>query len=403
MLGSQWLGRAWLLASGEGGFFHRLWLRRDAGTAEGAMTDTVFMWLWWFCVAWFVFLMALMVYFVVKYRRRPGVPAPHSSSHNPSLEIAWTIIPTLCLVVMFFAGFWGYIGKLVAPGHAVEMRVDGWKWNWSLTYPNGLTAPQVTKMGSRGDVPVFYAPAGVPVRLVMKSNDVMHAFWVPDFRIKQDVLPNRLMSVWFEAKSPDGTRKLQGSDPDAPGFLDSEAQLDGTPFEDHWVFCAEYCGEQHSEMAAVLRVLPADAFSRWQDWATAKSSNLNPCELGARVYKSKCASCHSVDGSANTGPTWKNIFGREHAFTDGSKLSAEDMGDPVKFANYVRESVLVPSAKIVAGFTNQMNSFQGQITEKELDGVVAYMKTLSENYQGPDPCGETPGDSAAGEAKNPAN
>jgi cytochrome c oxidase subunit 2 len=353
------------------GFFHDLWLRGNSATEMGRHSDTVFMGLWWFCVAWFVFLMALMVYFVIAYRRRPGKAAEPSSAHNTPLEIAWTIIPTICLVFMFFFGFWGYMDKIVAPGNAVEMNLEGSMWNWKLTYPNGAETPQMTTIGAR-PIPVFYMPAGVPVRLKMNSADVMHAFWVPDFRVKMDVLPNRYTSVWFEAQAPTGDKMLKKDD--LPPKFD---ELIGVPYADHWIFCAEYCGTEHSEMAAILRVVPADAYSTW----VSKIGDVErePVEQGKFIYQSRCASCHSVDGSKNTGPTWKDLYGEAVEFSDGTSMSAEQRKDLASFATYVRESIEVPAKKVVKGFSNQMNSFAGQLKPKDYDGIIAYMISLSKH------------------------
>lgn len=352
-------------SDGEMDAMTRAHLRAPAATEAAKSSDDMYMFLWWFGVAWFVFLMGIMMYWVIKYRRRPGKIAEKSSSHNTPLEIAWTVIPTIMLVFIFFKGFWGYLDKLISPGHAVEMRLIAFKWNWSLFYPNGEESTDTTRIGAR-DIPVFYMPAETPIRLRMNSNDVMHAFYVPDFRVKQDILPNRYTTMWFEAKAPSGNKKHamtpETAGPDAP----YQKALAGEPFEEHWVFCAEYCGDEHSEMAAVIRVVSDAAYKRWlEEGAPVKP----PAELGQAVWKNRCASCHTVDGGTNTGPTWKDLWG---------STSQTNVG-PVKVdADYVRESILVPSAKIVKGFEGQqMTSFQGILNEKQIDAVIAYMKTIS--------------------------
>lgn len=363
----------------EPGLVQRLLLRDSAGTIAGHHTDQMYVWLFWFCVFWFVLLMGLMCYFVIRYRRKPGQVAPRSSAHNTPLEITWTIIPTILLVIIFYFGFKHYLEKVVSPGHAVEMQLTGFKWNWRLVYPNGAQSPLTASVDSTGQgfsgrgagVPVFYVPAEVPIRFRMISQDVMHAFWIPDFRIKMDVLPNRFTSVWFQARAPRGDR-VHGAD---AGEI-----LAGVPYEEHWVYCAEYCGTEHSEMAALLRVIPEDKYNELiTSWA---NTNLSPVQLGEMVWRMNCASCHTIDGGTNTGPTWQNMYGYEVEFTDGTRLSAEEMTG-LGFANYVRESTLQPAKKIVKGYANNMQSFAGVLSEEQITGVIEYMKTLSDRYTPP--------------------
>lgn len=383
------------------GFWERLWLQAPAATETAKDTDWMFMALWWFCVVWFVLLMGLMTYFVVKYRRRPGRIAPNSASHNGPLEVAWTIVPTIFLVIMFFMGMRGYMDKMVAPGDALELRLTGYKWSWDLEYPNGV------KMGKSIDpvvlgsqpIPVFYVPAETPIRLRMNSIDVLHAFWIPDFRIKQDLVPNRYTSLWFKAEAPAANGKVHPAslaeaqalrdryplNKALPDFTDDRAVLAGVPFEDHIVYCAEYCGTEHSEMWAIIRVVPYDGYQKWMSYIAKKTRPSDPVELGKLVYKSRCASCHSVDGSKNTGPTWLDTYGAEHEMTDGSKVLVDE--------NYIRQSIRMPAARIVKGYPNGMSVFsEGIVSEDEVNGVIAYMKTISK-------FAPAPVDGPAGEAK----
>jgi cytochrome c oxidase subunit II len=366
--------------------FRDWWLRGTPSFKNAESTDDIGMWLWWFCVLWFVFLMALMIGFVVKYRRKKGVIAVRSASHNTPLEIAWTVIPTLFLVYIFFAGFKSYFDKVVAPGNSVVMNVVAQKWSFSLLYPNGSETNVTTTIGAR-EIPVFYLPAEVPIKVQLISQDVNHGFFVPDFRIKMDIFHNRYTTTWFNANPPSGSHVHPNSIAEVetarasaaskgllysgPGYI---KEIAGEPYEDHWLFCSEYCGEQHSEMAAIIRIVPEKAYRAWLE---SVSSNMPPRELGASVYKVKgCTQCHSVDGSTNTGPTWKNLYGHGVEFTDGTSISAADMTDPTKFAQYVHESVTCPACKIVKGFGNNMTP--QPLNEKQINGVVAYMMTLSD-------------------------
>ncbi len=331
----------------------RLIFRSTPGVAEGAQSDGLFMFITWVSVFFFVLLMALMVLFCIKYRRKPGTHAPVSAAHNTPLEIAWTVIPTAILVVMFFAGFKGYVSTVVPPGDAVQMDLTAKMWNWSITYPNGTTSSMTTPLSEGGAVesPIFYFPAGKPVKLRMTSQDVLHSFWVPDFRKKFDVFPNRYSTFWFQ-----------------PEELGPEDLKRG--YRDHWVFCAEYCGQDHSEMSAIIRVVPMATYVKWIQNA-GSDKPLTGAALGRAMYSAKgCASCHSVDGAAGTGPTWKNLYGYERPLTDGSSVVADE--------NYIRESIYVPAAKIHQGYPNQMISYAGQINEEQLGGIIAYMQTLSD-------------------------
>lgn len=359
-------------ATGDVGWWQHFWLRGAAGNAPGRHTDALFMWLWWLCVIWFVFLMGLMFYFVIKYRRKPGKIAPMSSAHNTSLEIFWTIFPCIFLAYMFFEGFKGYMEKVVGKGDAVEMHLIGKKWEWKLVYPNGSETLTTVRLGAK-DVPVFYLPANKPVRLKMNSEDVMHALWIPDYRVKMDVLPNRYTTLWFEPDDKLGDKTL--------GVKEGIAQSDpvfGAPYNDHWVFCAEYCGDEHSEMAAVIRIIPDHYYQRWLQYIQAPD-DMAPEKLGQIKWKIKCSACHTVDGGANTGPTWKDLFGSTRTFTDGTTAVADD--------NYIRESILTPGVKIVQGFSNQMTI--QQLNEREIAAIIAYMKSISTHAPKTAPDGST--------------
>lgn len=379
--------------------FRDWWLRGSPSFKNAESTDDIGMWLWWFCVLWFVFLMALMIGFVAKYRRKKGVIAVRSASHNTPLEIAWTVIPTLFLVYIFFAGFKSYFDKVVAPGNSVVMNVLAQKWSFTLTYPNGSITNVTTKIGARDDIPVWYLPAETPIRIQTISQDVNHGFFVPDFRIKTDIFHNRYTMTWFSANAPSGGHVHPASAADvvaAKASAESKGliysgpeytkELAGVPYEDHWLFCSEYCGEQHSEMAAIIRIVPDKDYKAWLEGL---SANVPPPELGKSMFKVRgCSQCHTVDGSDNTGPTWKNMYGHAVEFTDGTSYSAEQMKDPVFFANYVRESITNPAAKIVKGKGNNMTP--QALNEKQIIGVIAYLMTISDVQPPPGAIPENP-------------
>ncbi len=356
-----------LLAQGFLEWLHLLFFREQSRGVHGNDSDELFMDIWWLSVFFFVVLMVLMVYWTIKYRRRSGTIAQPSASHNTPLEVAWTVIPLGILAVIFFRGFHGYMNHAVAPAGAIELDLQAQKWDWLVTYPDGETSPVKKRVGDK-DVPIFVVPAGVPIRMKMHSIDVIHSFWVPDFRGKFDVMPNRYTSYWFQADQPN-------PDPtNVPMKLSDGTEF--TAYEDHWIFCAEYCGDSHSEMTGIIRAVPEDVYKKvLKGWGT---DGLSPVELGKRMWATRCSSCHSNDGKTGTGPTWQNIYGHEVEFTDGTKLTGEQLSDDVEYANYLRESILYPSKRIVKGYPNQMASFQGLLDEKQIVGIIAYIKTLSD-------------------------
>lgn len=329
-------------------------LRREGSATYSADVDWLFLLIFWISFISFFALMIPTAYFVLKYRRKRGVPIQHSPSHNTAIEVTWTVIPSIILVALFFVGFWAYAKQHVAEEGAVQLDLTAKKWSWDITYPNGSGATLQTTLG-KGNVPIFLFPDDEPFQLRMQSIDVIHSFWVPDFRMKVDVFPNRFTTYWFRPE------RLTDADRDNPEL--------GYPNREHWLFCAEYCGDDHSEMGAVLRVVPREVYEDWL--AQPFDDTIPPVKRGEMLYTLKgCNACHSVDGSANTGPTWLNLYGYEHSYTDGSTHVADD--------NFIRQSIYEPSAFIRQGYPNQMASYQGNINAEELAGITTYMKSISD-------------------------
>ena len=355
------------------------WFFQNFGVNQNAAaTDRLYMIIFWICVGWFVFLMGIMMYCVVKYRRRPGVPAPYSPSHNTWLELVWTIVPCFFLFYIFLEGFHVYVDKLVAPGDSLQMTLTAKKWDWTITYPNGAASPERTLIGADSTqfagtngspgarpVPIFYMPGDVPVHINMISQDVMHSFWVPDFRVKFDVFPNRYTTYWFEAKLKD----TQADNlKDSTGKDVVTAQGEKVPYIDHFIFCAEYCGDQHSEMLGIIRIVPmAYYLAKVEEW---NIEGKTPEEIGKLVYQSQgCSACHTLDGSKGAAPTWKDLYMSQQPTNAGSVL-ADD--------NYIRESIYTPAAKLVEGYPNNMPVYTtAQIDERRMQGLIAYMKSIS--------------------------
>lgn len=368
-----------LLASTNMSFFQRIIFGNHAASEAAAWSDGLFMMIFWFSTVCFVVLMGLMVFFTIKYRRKPGVPAQPSPHHNLNLEILWTVVPSASMLVMFVLGFQGYAMKTVMPDSAMELKVDAWKWNWKVTYPNGSISPETKflsytdnmaeiELGSEDpytvsnglEYPVFYVPEDTTIKLRMQSQDVIHSFWIPEFRTKMDVMPNRYTGYGFHT----------------PVLKDSDTVMDSTTMlpiqgRDMWIFCAEYCGDEHSRMAATLRVVPREIYdAKIKEWGTEK----DPIKLGEQLWKTMCAICHSVDGSPGTGPTWKSVdgygYGYDAQLADGTSVPRDE--------NYIRQSILDPNSQVVSGYIPAMPSFQGQLNDTDLNGLLVYIQSLSD-------------------------
>ncbi|MCC6320002.1 MAG: cytochrome c oxidase subunit II [Phycisphaerales bacterium] len=343
---------SWILASSEGGgssniFSAAYWFGSAGASAQAKETESLFMYILWVNIVSFVALMILIAYFVARYRR--GKQAQNyqvSAAHNTPLELTWSIVPLMIMVPIFYWGFTGYVNKLAAPAASEEIRIIGQKWNWTAIYKSGAEAnrenTELTK--TQYSVPVIWVPKGRPVKLIMTSMDVLHAFYIPDFRTKMDVIPNRYTSMWF---------------------LPEEL---GT----HEVFCAEYCGTNHSEMAAQIKVVEPELYeSETLKWATGPSAEWSLLEYGKRLYKMKsCFTCHSDTGGPNTGPAWNNWFGHEHEYADGSKHLADDQ--------WLRDNIINSQSHIVKGFPTSMPIYQGLLKPLEVEALVLYIQSLSD-------------------------
>jgi cytochrome c oxidase subunit 2 len=288
----------------------------------------MFYFIYWLSVIMFVGIVAAAVYFVIRFRRRPGVKS-EPTGHNNVLEIGWTVAPVVLLVMLFHWGFQGWMQLRVPPADALQIRVRAKKWLWDFEYPNGMHS-----------VTDLHVPVHHPVRIVLSSDDVIHSFFVPAFRIKQDAVPGYYQTTWFEAVHT--------------GTVD--------------LFCAEYCGTGHSRMLGRIIIESQAAFDRYLAEGVGPRAGETPEQYGHRVaQESQCFTCHSVDGSASTGPTWRGLFGRTENLTDGTAHVDE---------NYIRESILQPQAKVVRGFQPVMPTFQGTLQDRQIDAIIAYIRTL---------------------------
>ncbi|HMO16908.1 MAG TPA: cytochrome c oxidase subunit II [Oligoflexia bacterium] len=277
-----------------------------------------------FCI---VGITLVMLYFAWKYRRKSENQQVAYITHNVTLETLWTVIPTLVVIFTFYYGFIVYYEMRTPPVGAMEINVQGYSWGWDFQYANGKR--------TSGDLVV---PVGEPVKLVMTSRDVIHSFFIPAMRVKEDVYQGNYSYLWFNP----------------------------TKMGEYHIFCTEYCGTGHSQMGRKLKVVSKEEF---QDFLNDRNAvELSPLELGAKLYKEKaCITCHSLDGSRLVGPSFQGLFDKKsHEMESGLKVDVDE--------NYVRESILNPAAKIVKGYPNAMPAFEGQLSEDEIAGLIAFLK-----------------------------
>jgi cytochrome c oxidase subunit 2 len=313
-----------LWAMAEGGF----WMPEQASTMAPRI-DGLFSFILALCTIFFVAIVGTMIYFVIRYRRRDPNQRTSPNSGNLRLEIAWSVVPAVLLVVLFVWGFREFMAFSAPPSGALDIRVTAQTWNWSFEYPEGIESDKLV------------VPVDQPVKLTMASRDVIHSFYVPAFRVKQDVIPNRYTVTWFQATKP--------------GTYD--------------VLCAEYCGTGHSEMHTTVQVLSAEEYAEWVNKGGPLGEVESPIEKGRLLFRIKgCNQCHSVSGEMKVGPPLDGKYGGTETLTDGSSVDIDD--------NYIRSSILEPNAQIVQGFSPKMPTFQGRIKDNELNWIIDYLKSI---------------------------
>jgi cytochrome c oxidase subunit 2 len=328
-------------------FDSSFWMPTDASTYAGRV-DWVFHFILAIAAFFFVLIAAVMLVFVIRYHRRPGREPQPSAHHSTPLELTWTIIPTILVVIIFVVGFRGYMDIATPPANAYDITVIAQRWSWAFQYPNGYVDANL------------HVPVDRPIRLKLVSRDVIHSFYVPAFRLKKDAVPGRYNQAWFAATKINDT---QGYD----------------------LFCAEYCGTSHSNMLAKVYVHDATAFARWLEDASKWEGRITPKQRGMDLYTQRgCTQCHSIDGTTGIGPTlkgaWDHIAEGTVAFRDGTQLKAFLRPDYTP-TDYVRESLEEPDAHYVAGFTPAMPSYKGQIKENDIPAIVAFLKSVSDKYK----------------------
>ncbi|MBL9079302.1 MAG: cytochrome c oxidase subunit II [Planctomycetes bacterium] len=311
--------------------------------------DGLFYFTYAVCIFFFVLIVGVLLFSVVKYRRKTWDQPPQSSvTHNTPLEVVWTVIPLIIVMVMFAWGYMGARDMTIAPAEASRnlYKATAKQWNWTFSYPNDPAQ-------SFNEV---WVVKDKPVEFLLESTDVLHAFYLPAMRVKRDVIPGRYQTIWFQP----------------------------TQLGQFHLFCAEYCGKDHSRMYAKVHVVTAEEYAKrpWDLWDD--STPAAAAKSGASLYSQICASCHTVNGTPSVGPSWKGLFvknadgtivGRQREVIEGGARKTITVDEA-----YILESIKKPDAKKVAEepyVRNAMTAFP-DLEERKIKGLIEYMKSLAD-------------------------
>jgi cytochrome c oxidase subunit 2 len=301
--------------------------------------NTTFAFVFWVSVVLMIAITFAMVYFMFRYHHTRNKKAEDIHGHF-GLEVAWTVIPTILVMTMFYYGYVGYEKMSTIPEDAMPIDVTGRMWSWTFKYDNGI------------ETDTLYVPQGKPIRLNLHSVDVIHSFYIPAFKAKKDAVPGVKTDMWFQA--------------DSAGVFD--------------VFCAEYCGDRHSYMLTKVKVLPKAQFDSWyakggesveQPAAAATDQPVDKRAQGEKLVRLKgCMACHSTDGSRLVGPSFKGIYGKDETVITNGKERTVTVDE-----DYIVRSIRQPDADKVKGFENMVMT-QIQLSDDEIAAIVDYIKSL---------------------------
>jgi cytochrome c oxidase subunit II len=279
------------------------------------------------CLFFAVAITIAILYFVFRFRRKSAGEIGVAIHGDMRLEAAWILVPLVLALAMFAGGAVVYVDFRRAPADTLDIYVIGKQWMWKLQQPNG-----------QKEINELHVPVGQNVRLIMASEDVIHDFSVPAFRVKMDVVPGHYNTLWFR---PTKTGKYH-------------------------FYCSQYCGTNHAVMGGWVTVMEPDEYTAWLSGSSGAADN--PVLAGQKLFAERaCITCHLSDGKGRA-PSLNGVYGGQVRLADGSTVTADDA--------YIRESILVPSSKIVAGYQPVMPAFQGQLTEEQTLDLIAYVKSL---------------------------
>lgn len=301
-----------------------------ASTAAGQV-DALYFWLIGLSAVFIVLIAGSILFFSIRYRRDADVDRSNPLISDNRLEATWIIIPLVLALGTFTWAASLYFNAFRPPADALEINVIGKQWMWKIQHTGG-----------QREINELHVPMGQPVRLRMISQDVIHSFYVPAFRVKMDVVPGRYTTAWFEATKPG----------------------------QYHLFCAEYCGTAHSKMIGTVVVMPQAEYQTWLSTGGAAPQGQSPAQAGAQLFERfGCSGCHVMDGSGQ-GPSLQGVFGTDVQLASGQTVTADQ--------SYIRQSILEPNARVVAGYDAIMPSFQGQVSEEQILQLIAYIQSLSD-------------------------
>ncbi|MCA1633178.1 MAG: cytochrome c oxidase subunit II [Acidobacteria bacterium] len=287
--------------------------------------DALYLYLVLLTLAFTLLITAAIVFFAVKYRRRSPGELPRPRAGSLVLEVTWTIIPLMIAMTIFVWGASVYFRLYRAPQQAMEVFVVGKQWMWKFQHATG-----------QREINELHIPVGSRIKLTMTTEDVIHSLYIPAFRIKMDVVPGRYTQTWFEP----------------------------TKAGRYYLFCTEYCGTNHSGMGGYIEVMEPAAYQQWLSGGGSESA----AAQGAKVFQVRgCASCHQADRQGR-GPMLQGLFGEKQPLQDGTVVTVDE--------TYIRESIVNPQAKVVAGFQPIMPTYQGQLSEEQILQLIAYIRSL---------------------------
>jgi len=312
----------------------------DAASTAANQVDAHYYYLVGISTFFSLLIACLVIYFAIKYRRRSKDERPKKIAGSLALELTWSLIPLMLALSIFAWGSSIYFSLRRPPPASLDVYVVGKQWMWKFQHPSG-----------KREINELHVPVGRSVRLTMASEDVIHSFFVPAFRMKYDVVPGRLRTMWFEATKPGKYR----------------------------LFCAEYCGTKHAGMGGYVIAMEPDEY---QDWLSGGERGISPAAAGEKLFLGLgCNTCHRADPTGR-GPTLANLFGKQVQLQTGETVLADE--------TYLREAITNPQGKLVAGYQAIMPTYQGLISEEALLQIIAYIKSQSAQPGGASPSQEVP-------------
>ncbi len=357
----------------------------EAASSFAADIDWLYFFISWICILFFIPIAGCLAYFAYRYHKPKGGKAESNATHNTPLELAWSILPSFFLIAMFVFGAQTFLDVRTIPDGANELGVRASTWSWSIDYGDGTYNPEL------------HVLVDEPTKLTMRSSDVIHSLFIPAFRVKKDVVPGRYNYMWFkpivandQVSKEELGHATQWTKESGQAWDYDRWQFtpDGYKFFD--LYCAEYCGKDHSEMQTVVVVHKTlDDLNAWIKKYSARQEGVSPAEYGKLLYQRRgCTGCHSLDGSKRVGPSFQDLYGSKHGLVGGGSVTVDD--------NYVLESIDYPKAKIAEGYSPVMPSFKGQLSADDKDSLIAFLKSISSHASSPKPA-ET--DAKSAEAK----